>query len=58
MHVLHIHVTYKVVWKSEMVGRLYFLNILQCIYIYINLIFNRGSYYFWRFCLVGKLLSR
>lgn len=33
MHVLHIHVTYKVVWKSEMVGRLYFLSILQCIYI-------------------------
>lgn len=33
MHVLHIHVTHEVVWKSEMVGRLYFLNILQCIYI-------------------------
>lgn len=33
MHVLPIHVTHKVVWKSEMVGRLYFLNILQCIYI-------------------------
>lgn len=39
MHVLHIHVTYKVVWKSEMVGRLYFLNILQCIYIYILTLF-------------------
>lgn len=31
MHVLRIHMTHRVIWKSETVGRVYFLNILNIV---------------------------